>query len=156
MELSNRLQAVADLLDCHDAIADIGCDHGFVSIYLIESKKASRVLAMDVNKGPLERAKEHVEEKRLSTYIETRLSDGAKAIEFLNNEDGTSKLEVQAALVAGMGGRLMIRIIQDSIDKFTSMDEFILHTQAPRAKGRIKPEVMGPLATPPESKAMAV
>ena len=100
MELSNRLQAVADLLDCHEAIADIGCDHGFVSIYLIESKKASKVLAMDVNKGPLERAKEHVEEKRLSTYIETRLSDGAKALEFLTNEDGASKLEVQAALTS--------------------------------------------------------
>ena len=136
MELSNRLQAVADLLDCHEAIADIGCDHGFVSIYLIESKKASRVLAMDVNKGPLERAKEHVEEKRLSTYIETRLSDGAKAIEFLDNGDGTSKLEVQAALVAGMGGRLMIRIIQDSIDKFTNMDEFILQPQSEIPKVR--------------------
>lgn len=136
MELSNRLQAVADLLDCHEAIADIGCDHGFVSIYLIESKKASRVLAMDVNKGPLERAKEHVEEKRLSTYIETRLSDGAKAIKFLESKDGTSKLEVQAALVAGMGGRLMIRIVQDSIDKFTSMDEFILQPQSEIPKVR--------------------
>ena len=136
MELSNRLQAVADLLDYHESIADIGCDHGFVSIYLIESKKASKVLAMDVNKGPLERAKEHVEEKRLSTYIETRLSDGAKAIEFLPNEDGTSKLEVQAALIAGMGGRLMIRIIQDSLDKFTSMDEFVLQPQSEIPKVR--------------------
>ena len=136
MELSNRLQAVADLLDCHEAIADIGCDHGFVSIYLIESKKASKVLAMDVNKGPLERAKEHVEEKRLSTYIETRLSDGAKALEFFTNEDGASKLEVQAALVAGMGGRLMIHIIQDSIDKFTSMDEFVLQPQSEIPKVR--------------------
>ena len=86
MELSNRLQAVADLLDYHEAIADIGCDHGFVSIYLIESKKASKVLAMDVNKGPLERAREHVSEKRLSTYIETRLSDGAKAINYIKDE----------------------------------------------------------------------
>ena len=86
MELSNRLQAVADLLDYHEAIADIGCDHGFVSIYLIESKKASKVLAMDVNKGPLERAREHVSEKRLSTYIETRLSDGAKAINYIKDD----------------------------------------------------------------------
>ena len=126
----------SDLLDCHEAIADIGCDHGFVSIYLIESKKASKVLAMDVNKGPLERAKEHVEEKRLSTYIETRLSDGAKAIEYIDDGNGSTKLEVQAALIAGMGGRLMIHIIQDSIDKFTSMDEFVLQPQSEIPKVR--------------------
>lgn len=136
MELSNRLQAVADLLDCHEAIADIGCDHGFVSIYLIESKKASKVLAMDVNKGPLERAMEHINEKQLSTYIETRLSDGAKAIGFVEDEDGTVKIEVQAALIAGMGGRLMIRILQDSIDKFTKMDEFVLQPQSEIPKVR--------------------
>ena len=136
MELSNRLQAVADLLDCHDRIADIGCDHGFVSIYLIESKKASRCLAMDVNKGPLERAREHVIEKRLSTYIETRLSDGAQAIQFVSKEDGTVQLEVEAALIAGMGGRLMIQILKDSLDKFQSMEEFVLQPQSEISKVR--------------------
>ena len=136
MELSNRLQAVADLLDCHDRIADIGCDHGFVSIYLIESKKASRCLAMDVNRGPLERAREHVTEKRLSTYIETRLSDGAKAIRFVPDEDGSLKLEVEAALIAGMGGRLTIQIIKDSLDKFKSMEEFVLQPQSEISKVR--------------------
>lgn len=136
MELSRRLQAVADLLDCHQSIADIGCDHGFVSIYLIESKKASRCLAMDVNKGPLERAREHVIGKRLSTYIETRLSDGAKAIQFVPGEDGKTKLEVEAALIAGMGGRLTIQIIKDSIDKFKSMEEFVLQPQSEISKVR--------------------
>lgn len=143
MELSKRLQAVADLLDCHDRIADIGCDHGFVSIYLIESKKARRCLAMDVNKGPLERAKEHVMEKRLSTYIETRLSDGAKAIQFIEREDGKRELEVEAALIAGMGGRLMIQILQDSLDKFQSMEEFVLQPQSEISKVRQFVRTMG-------------
>ena len=136
MELSKRLQAVADLLDCHERIADIGCDHGFVSIYLIESKKASWCLAMDVNKGPLERAREHVLEKRLSTYIETRLSDGAKEIRFVKDENGKDRLEVQAALIAGMGGRLMIQIVKDSLLKFQSMEEFVLQPQSEIAKVR--------------------
>ena len=130
MELSKRLQAVADLLDCHETVADIGCDHGFVSIYLIESKKAGKCLAMDVNKGPLERAKEHIMQKRLSTYIETRLSDGAKEIQFVKDEYGMDKLEVDAALIAGMGGRLMIQIIADSLEKFQSMEEFVLQPQS--------------------------
>ncbi len=136
MELSKRLQAVADLLDCHDRIADIGCDHGFVSIYLIESKKACKCLAMDVNKGPLERAKEHITEKRLSTYIETRLSDGAKELRFIERKDGGTELEVEAALIAGMGGRLMIQILQDSLNKFQSMKEFVLQPQSEIAKVR--------------------
>lgn len=136
MELSKRLQAVADLLDCHERIADIGCDHGFVSIYLIESKKASWCLAMDVNVGPLERAREHVLEKRLSTYIETRLSDGAKEIRFVKDENGKDKLEVDAALIAGMGGRLMIQIVKDSLQKFQGMEEFVLQPQSEIAKVR--------------------
>lgn len=136
MELSKRLQSVADLLDCHDAVADIGCDHGFVSIYLIESKKAGKCLAMDVNKGPLERAKEHIMQKQLSTYIETRLSNGAKEIRFIKDESGNEKLEVEAALVAGMGGRLMVQIVQDSLDKFQSMEEFVLQPQSEIAKVR--------------------
>ena len=136
MELSKRLQAVVDLLDCHERVADIGCDHGFVSIYLIESKKASWCLAMDVNKGPLECAREHVIEKRLSTYIETRLSDGATEIRFINDEPGNKKLEVEAALIAGMGGKLMIQIIQDSLNKFQSMEEFVLQPQSEIARVR--------------------
>ena len=136
MELSKRLQAVADLLSTDLKVADIGCDHGFVSIYLVESGKASRCLAMDVNKGPLERAGEHILEKRLSTYIETRLSDGAKAIQFITNENGVKTLEVDAAIIAGMGGRLMIKIIQDSLEKFQAMQEFVLQPQSEIAKVR--------------------
>lgn len=130
MELSKRLQAVADLLEHHEFVADIGCDHGFVSIYLIESKKASHCLAMDINKGPLERAREHVYEKGLSTYIETRLSNGAEKLQFLEDTFGNRTLEVQAALMAGMGGRLMIRIVQDSLEKFLSMEEFVMQPQS--------------------------
>ena len=136
MELSKRLQAVTDLLDEHECIADIGCDHGFVSIYLIENKKAKKCLAMDVNEGPLERAKEHILQKRLSTYRETRLSDGAKALRYIEEEGNFSKLEVEAALIAGMGGKLMVKIMQDSLDKFQSMEEFVLQPQSEIAKVR--------------------
>lgn len=136
MELSKRLQAVVDLLDKKSTVADIGCDHGFVSIYLIENKKADKCIAMDVNQGPLKRAREHVFEKQLSTYIETRLSDGAKALQFLMNEKGEKQLEVDAALIAGMGGKLMIKIIQESLEKFKAMEEFVLQPQSEIASVR--------------------
>ena len=53
MNLSKRLQAVANLLSSNDVIADVGCDHGYLSIYLIEKKICNHVIAMDVNEGPL-------------------------------------------------------------------------------------------------------
>ena len=61
MELSKRLMAVAGLVKKGDRPADIGCDHGYVSIYLIKEKVCSSMIAMDINKGPLLRAKENVE-----------------------------------------------------------------------------------------------
>jgi tRNA (adenine22-N1)-methyltransferase len=111
-------------------VADIGCDHGFVSIYLMESGKAISCLAMDVNQGPLMRAQEHIREHQLSTYIETRLSDGAKAINFVPAQGETPQLEVDAAIIAGMGGRLMARIIRESLDKFCRMREIVLEPQS--------------------------
>ena len=54
IRLSKRLQAVAHQVKSHGVTADIGCDHGFTSIYLIEQGLADHVIAMDINEGPLE------------------------------------------------------------------------------------------------------
>lgn len=136
MELSKRLKAVAELLSQHSCVADIGCDHGFLSIYLIQNKKCAHCLAMDVNEGPLERAREHICDRQLSTYIETRLSDGGKAIRLLSTPEGTLKPEADAAVLAGMGGRLMIRILEESLEKFAAMEEWILQPQSEIARVR--------------------
>lgn len=121
IELSKRMQAVADMVTPGLSVADIGCDHGFVSIYLMQQNIATRVIAMDVNEGPLKIAKSHIEEYGLSEYIETRLSDGLSAI---------SPMEAEAMVCAGMGGRLMIRILTDEIEKARGMKEFILQPQS--------------------------
>ena len=52
MELSKRLQAVADLVSNGQIVADVGTDHGYIPIYLIETEKCPRAIAMDINKGP--------------------------------------------------------------------------------------------------------
>ena len=57
MELSKRLYAVASLVTEGASVADIGTDHGYIPIYLTEQKIASKVIALDINKGPLERAR---------------------------------------------------------------------------------------------------
>lgn len=121
MELSKRLQAVADMVTTGNRVADIGCDHGYVSIYLIEHHISARVIAMDVNVGPLEKAKEHIVQHGLLPYIETRLSDGAAKL---------LPMEVDTLLCAGMGGKLMIRILEDGKNVIPYIKEIILQPQS--------------------------
>ncbi len=121
MELSKRLQAIADMVTPGMTVADVGCDHGFVSIYLYEKRIAPKVIAMDLRPGPLQRAKEHIQAFGYAPYIETRLSDGVTALK---------AGETDALICAGMGGRLMAKIIEDGYDKVMQMKELILQPQS--------------------------
>lgn len=127
MEVSKRLQAVADLVSPGLTVADIGTDHGYIPIYLIETGKCKKALAMDVNRGPLLRAKEHIAEHRLESQIETRLSDGVTQLEVG---------ECDAVVVAGMGGALTIKILEEGRSVFQSLREFILQPQSELHKVR--------------------
>lgn len=119
--LSGRLRAVASMVTQGSRVCDVGCDHGFVSIYLVEQKISPYVLAMDVREGPLGAAKEHVSKRGLGPYIETRLSDGLH-----NYEAG----EADSLVCAGMGGRLMMRILGADRAKTDSFRELILQPQS--------------------------
>lgn len=121
MELSNRLQAIVNFVTPGNRVADVGCDHGFVSIYLFREKIAPKVYAMDLRPGPLARAKEHIESYGYDHYIETRLSDGITALE---------KGEAETLICAGMGGRLMAKILSDGYEKVMEIKELILQPQS--------------------------
>lgn len=127
MELSKRLQAVADLLDSDLRTADIGTDHGYIPIFLIETGKCEKVIAMDINEGPLLRAKEHISEHGLTEKIETRLSDGVSALKVK---------ECDAVIAAGMGGALVVKILEDGKEIFEHLKEFILQPQSELFKVR--------------------
>lgn len=121
MELSKRLKAIADMVTTGSRTADVGCDHGFVSIYLYENKIAPKVYAMDLREGPLKRAREHIAAKGFSDYIETRLSDGVEAL---------APGEADTLICAGMGGRLMAEILSKGHEKTAAMRELILQPQS--------------------------
>ena len=127
MELSKRLQAVADLVSEGMSVADVGTDHGYIPIYLIETGKCKKALAMDVNEGPLFRAKEHIAEHGLSEQIQTRLSDGVRALE---------KGECDCVVIAGMGGALTIKILEEGRAIFEGLKEFVLQPQSELFKVR--------------------
>jgi tRNA (adenine22-N1)-methyltransferase len=121
MQLSKRLKAVAECVTKGNIVADIGCDHAYTSIYLMENRIASNVIAMDINKGPLERANENIKKAGFENVIETRLSDGANKLE---------QGEADTILIAGMGGNLMVKILSDSSNVVENVTELILQPQS--------------------------
>ena len=127
VKLSARMKALADMVSKGRIVCDVGCDHGFVSIYLVQQNIAPKVYAMDVRSGPLERAKEHISQYCLEDYIETRLSDGLKNIQVR---------EADCMLCAGMGGPLMIKILTEGSGKAHAMKELILQPQSELAHFR--------------------
>ncbi|MCD8119891.1 MAG: tRNA (adenine(22)-N(1))-methyltransferase TrmK [Lachnospiraceae bacterium] len=104
LNLSVRLRAVASYAVSGLPLADIGTDHGYVPIYLVDRGVIPSAIAADVRTGPLERAAEHIREYGLEEKIKVRLSDGLK-----NIRPG----EVSQVLIAGMGGGLMARILAE-------------------------------------------
>ncbi len=127
MELSRRLQAVADLVSENEIVADIGTDHGYIPIYLVQSGKCSKVFAMDINEGPYLRAKQHVAGYGLSEKIITRLSNGMNAL-----EHG----EATSIIIAGMGGGLVIKILEQDRRLWPELSELILQPQSELSKVR--------------------
>lgn len=119
--LSERLRTVAGMVTGGNRVCDVGCDHGFVPIWLVQQGISPRVLAMDLREGPLRAAKEHVETYGLSGQITARLSDGLH-----NYEIG----EADTLICAGMGGGLMQRILEAEREKTVSFRELILQPQS--------------------------
>ena len=128
MQLSQRLSSVASMVTAGNCLADVGTDHGYVPIYLYERNVIPRAIAMDVNKGPLERAALHIAESGMKDVIETRLSDGLTALR---------PKEADSIVIAGMGGPLMIRILSAYPEVTASAKELILQPQSEIAEVRI-------------------
>ena len=121
MELSKRLFAVAGLVTEGASVADIGTDHGYIPIYLVENEIAVKVIALDINEGPLARAKEHIKEHGLTGKIETRLSDGLARV-----KPG----EADTMIAAGMGGGLVMHILEEGKAVTEQMKHCILQPQS--------------------------
>lgn len=121
MQLSKRLTAVAGLVTKGNRLADIGCDHAHTSIYLAERGIIPSGIALDINEGPILRAKENIRYFGFADRIETRLSDGAKEL-----KPG----EADTLLISGMGGALMIKILSESKEVVLEAKELVLQPQS--------------------------
>ncbi len=130
VRLSKRLKQVADFVPEGSRIADIGTDHGYIPIYLCQKGLAASALAMDVRKGPLCRAQEHIKEYGDSfpgCCPQVRLSDGLKEL-----KEG----EADTVIIAGMGGELEIKILEEGRHLWNSIKTWVLSPQSDLDKVR--------------------
>lgn len=106
MKLDSRLMAIANLVRENKVFADIGTDHAYLPVYLVEKGIINKAIAADLRVGPLENAKLAVESYNYSDKIELRLSDGL---------DNFKENEVEEIAIAGMGGLLISSFIERTV-----------------------------------------
>ena len=104
-----RLNRLAEMVDPDSRLADIGTDHAYLPILLVESGKISHAIASDVAAGPLENAKTDIASAGLSDQIETRLGSG---LETIKESD-----QIDTVVIAGMGGKLMVNLLSEAASR---------------------------------------
>ena len=104
LPISDRLLACANFVGRGDRVADIGCDHGYLSIYLLTNGIASSCIASDVNEGPLQSAVRNARKFGVANKIEFHLSDGVQNI----------PQDFDCMVCAGMGADTMVHILESA------------------------------------------
>lgn len=116
IRLDQRLTAIANLVD-YGKVADVGCDHGKLGYYLVSTDRASEVIATDISKPSLDKAKELAFENGVAHVMQTRLCDGLGAV---------CSEEVDTVIVAGLGGDVISGILQRAREEGKTFGSFIL------------------------------
>ena len=120
-KISDRLIRVAELVPKGSRLADVGTDHGYVPIWLLERGDIPSAIAMDVNRGPLLRARENRDKYGYQEVMELRLSNGLEKL-----RPG----EADTVLIAGMGGPLMIQILEEGRENSRGVSTWVLQPQS--------------------------
>ena len=127
IKLTDRLQLLADQINQDETMADIGTDHGFLPIYLWENEISPKVIMADISPGSLQKARVNCYENYPDEKFDLRLGNGIQIL-----ENG----EVDAVVIAGMGGKLMTEILGENLEKSKSFGKLILQPRNGQAKLR--------------------
>ena len=120
MNVSKRITTIVNEIK-FKTLADIGTDHGYIPIYACKISKIDTAIACDINEAPLLNAKSNIFSHNIEMYIQTRLGSGLTPLK---------KGEAQTCSIAGMGGDLILNILEDSIDITQSFSQLILQPQS--------------------------
>ncbi|WP_444817374.1 tRNA (adenine(22)-N(1))-methyltransferase [Streptococcus sp. HJ1] len=116
--ISKRLELVASFVPQGSILLDVGSDHAYLPIELVERGQIEAAIAGEVVDGPYQSALKNVEAHGLKEKIQVRLANGLAAFE---EED-----QVSIITIAGMGGRLIATILEEGLDKLASVERLIL------------------------------
>ncbi len=111
-----RIETIADMVKPGVIAADIGTDHAFLPILLMQNKKAEKVYACDVNEGPLKAARRNIAKEGFSEQIETILSNGFEHV----------PQDTECAVIAGMGFYTAKQILEDAMERLDSLKQIIV------------------------------
>ena len=116
--ISKRLELVASFVPQGAILLDVGSDHAYLPIELVERGQIEGAIAGEVVEGPYQSAVKNVEAHGLKEKIQVRLSNGLAAFEEAD--------QVSVITIAGMGGRLIARILEEGLDKLANVERLIL------------------------------
>ena len=116
--ISKRLELVASFVPQGAILLDVGSDHAYLPIELIERGQIESAIAGEVVEGPYQSAVKNVEAHGLKEKIQVRLANGLAAFEEAD--------QVSVITIAGMGGRLITRILEEGLDKLANVERLIL------------------------------
>ncbi|WP_288550846.1 tRNA (adenine(22)-N(1))-methyltransferase TrmK [uncultured Lacticaseibacillus sp.] len=118
IHLSKRLQAISSFIEAGERVADIGTDHAFLPIYLVQQQRINFAIASDIGAGPVAIAKQNVADAGLTAQISVRQADGLASI---MPDDAISTV-----VIAGMGGQLMTDILEAGQPQLDGTETLVL------------------------------
>jgi len=114
---SKRLKTIADLIPDQSIVADIGGDHAFLLIYMAQDGRLARGIVGELNRGPYENAKRNIQRMGVQDLIDVRLGDGLSVVK---------QGEIDYLVLAGMGGSLIVNILERGKEKLTQVKGMVL------------------------------
>lgn len=102
MKISNRLLSISNLVNKDDIIADIGCDHALLDIYLVNNNVISSAYVSDINEGAINSGINNIKKYHLEEKITAKLSSGIESI----------PININTLIISGMGASTIIKILE--------------------------------------------
>ena len=119
IKISDRLKSIAEFVDDNSSLVDIGCDHGLLDVYLVQTKRNLQVIASDVNENALSNAIKNIKKYKLEGIIKTILSDG------LDNIDVKG---LDTVVISGMGTHTIVGILYNNMKKLKHINTLIIQS----------------------------
>ncbi len=116
MELTARLETIKNMIEDMESVADIGTDHGFLPVFLLENKISPKVIMTDISPSSLEKAKGNAGAYQFGGQADFRLGDGLEVIK---------AGEADVIVMAGMGAKLMVAMLERDREKTLSFRKYI-------------------------------